>query len=266
MADAASAAAGRAKLEARGVSVGFGGLRALDAVDIAVPAGEIRGIIGPNGAGKTTLLNVICGINPPDAGDILLDGRSIAGLKTSQIAALGLARTFQTSRMFKGMTVLENVMTGLHARMSAGPLAAAFGLGRVRGEERESASLARRALDFVGMRRFEEYESSGLSFGQQRVIEIARALIGEPKVLLLDEPAVGLSEPRVRELDLLLRRIRDERGVTIVMIEHVVQLVMGVCDRITVLNSGRKIAEGTAAEVTADPQVVEAYLGRSLHA
>ena len=254
------------KLEARGVSVGFGGLKALEAVDIAVPEGEIRGIIGPNGAGKTTLLNVICGINPPNEGDILLDGVSIAGKKSSEIAALGLARTFQTSRMFKGMTVLENVMTGLHGRMTSGPLAAAFGLPRVREEEREAAALARQSLDFVGMRRFEAYESTGLSFGQQRIIEIARALIGEPKVLLLDEPAVGLSEVRIAELDLLLRRIRDDRGVTIVMIEHVVQLVMGICDRITVLNSGRKIAEGTAAEVTSDRQVVEAYLGRSLHA
>jgi len=266
-ADVASAPGGRAiKLEARGVSVGFGGLRALEGVDIAVPEGEIRGIIGPNGAGKTTLLNVICGINPPNEGDILLDGASIAGMKSSEIAARGLARTFQTSRMFKGMTVLENVMTGLHGRMTSGPLAAAFGLPRVRTEEREAAALARRSLDFVGMRRFEAYESTGLSFGQQRIIEIARALIGEPKVLLLDEPAVGLSEVRIAELDLLLRRIRDDRGVTIVMIEHVVQLVMGICDRITVLNSGRKIAEGTAAEVTSDRQVVEAYLGRSLHA
>jgi branched-chain amino acid transport system ATP-binding protein len=254
------------KLEARGVSVGFGGLKALEDVDIVVPEGEIRGIIGPNGAGKTTLLNVICGIYPPNAGDILLDGVSIARLKSSEIAERGLARTFQTSRMFKGMTVLENVMTGLHARLTTGPLAAAFGTRRMREEEREAAALARQALDFVGMRRFETYESSGLSFGQQRIVEVARALIGEPKVLLLDEPAVGLSQNRIEELDLLLRRIRGDRGVTIVMIEHVVQLVMGVCDRITVLNSGRKIAEGTAEEVTGDPQVVEAYLGRSLHA
>ena len=168
--------------------------------------------------------------------------------------------------MFDGMTVLENVMTGLRLREKTGPLAAAFGLARVRAEEREMAALAREALDFVGMRQFEHYESSGLSFGQQRAVELARAVVSEPKVLLLDEPAVGLSQTRVEELDRLLRRIRDERGITIVMIEHVVQLVMGVCDQITVLNSGRKIAEGTADEVTENPEVVEAYLGTTIHA
>lgn len=254
------------KLESRDVSVSFGGLKALENIDIAVPEGEIHGIIGPNGAGKTTLLNVICGINPPDEGDVLLDGVSIAGKKFSDIAARGLGRTFQTSHMFEGMTVLENVMTGLHGRLVAGPLAAAFGIRSVRAEEREAAASARKALDFVGMRRFEDYESSDLSFGQQRIVEVARAMVREPMVLLLDEPAVGLSQTRVEELDLLLRRIRDDRGVTIVMIEHVVRLVMGVCDRITVLNSGRKIAEGTADEVTVDAGVIEAYLGKSLSA
>ena len=254
------------KLESRDVSVAFGGLVALEHVDIAVPESEIRGIIGPNGAGKTTLLNVICGINSPDRGDVFLDGAPITGKKFSEIAARGLARTFQTSQMFDGMTVLENVMTGLRGREETGLLAAAFGARRVRAEEREMAALARQALDFIGMGQFEQYESSDLSFGQQRAVEIARALVSEPKILLLDEPAVGLSQTRVEELDRLLRRIRDERGITIVMIEHVVQLVMGVCDQISVFNSGRKIAEGTADEVSADPQVIEAYLGTTIHA
>lgn len=254
------------KLETRHLSIGFGGLTALDNLDLAVPEGEIRGIIGPNGAGKTTLLNVICGINPPNEGEVLLDGAPVTGLKSSAIAARGLSRTFQTSRMFKGMTVLENVMAGLHGRLKANPVSAAFGLASVRREEREAAAQARQALDFIDMRQYESFDSAALSFGQQRIVEIARALISEPKVLLLDEPAVGLSLPRVAELDRLLRRIRDERGVTIVMIEHVVQLVMGVCDRITVLSAGRKIAEGTAEQVTNDAAVIEAYLGKELHA
>ncbi|MBL8671425.1 MAG: ABC transporter ATP-binding protein [Alphaproteobacteria bacterium] len=254
------------KLSLQKVSVAFGGLKALEDVTMSVPAGEIRGVIGPNGAGKTTLLNVVTGVNQPDTGDVQLDGASIRGLKTSQIAARGLGRTFQTSKMFKGMTVLENVMTGLHGFLKAEPWTAALNFKRVRDEERDAAAKSRAILDFVGMRQFEDYDASDLSFGQQRVIEIARALIGEPKVLLLDEPAVGLSAVRVDELDRLLRRIRDEKGVTIVMIEHVVQLVMGVCDRITVLNSGRVIAEGGAEDVARHPAVVEAYLGRAIGA
>jgi len=251
------------KLELRSVSLGFGGLQALDGVDLAVGKGEIRGIIGPNGAGKTTLLNVICGVHKPQAGDILLDGASIAGLRTSQIASRGLARTFQTSQMFKGMTVLESVMTGLHARLAARPLAAAFSRRSVREEEAQAAAKAREMLAFIGLTELEARESSGLSFGQQRLVEIARALIGEPGILLLDEPAVGLSAPRVEELDRLLRRIREERGVTIVMIEHVVQLVMGVCDLVTVMAAGKPIADGTPDAVAADPQVIEAYLGHA---
>ena len=254
------------RLELRDVSIGFGGVTALDSVSLSVDAGEIRGIIGPNGARKTTLLNVVCGINRPTSGDVLLEGRSIAGLPTSAIAMRGLARTFQTSRLLGGMTVLENVMTGLHGRLSAEPWSAAFNLKRVREEERSAAARARDLLDFVDMRQVESYEASSLSFGQQRLVEIARALIADPIILLLDEPAVGLSVARVEELDRLLRRIRDERGIAVVMIEHVVQLVMGVCDRISVLNSGRKIAEGSADEICADPAVQEAYLGAAINA
>ena len=233
---------------------------------IEVEPGEIRGIIGPNGAGKTTLLNVICGIDQPDTGTVWLDGESINGLKTSQIADRGIGRTFQTTKLFKGMTVLENVMTGLHGKMGASPLAAALGLRSVLREEAEAARRAREVLDFVRMLDFADEEATALSFGQQRLVEIARALVSEPEVLLLDEPAVGLSLTRVAEVDELLRRIRRERGVTILMIEHVIRLVMGVCDRITVLNSGRKIADGTAEEVMADAEVAEAYLGTEIDA
>ena len=254
------------KLRASDISISFGGLKALDSVAIEVEPGEIRGIIGPNGAGKTTLLNVICGIDQPDTGTVWLDGESINGLKTSQIADRGIGRTFQTTKLFKGMTVLENVMTGLHGKMGASPFAAAFGFRSVLREEAEAARRAREVLDFVRMLDFADEEATALSFGQQRLVEIARALVSEPEVLLLDEPAVGLSLTRVAEVDELLRRIRRERGVTILMIEHVIRLVMGVCDRITVLNGGRKIADGTAEEVMADAEVAEAYLGAELDA
>ncbi|MCY4450711.1 MAG: ABC transporter ATP-binding protein [Immundisolibacterales bacterium] len=254
------------KLRATDISISFGGLKALDSVGIDVEAGEIRGIIGPNGAGKTTLLNVICGIDPPDTGTVWLDGESINGLKTSQIADRGIGRTFQTTKLFKGMTVLENVMTGLHGKMRANPLAAAFSFRSVLREEAGAARRAREVLEFVRMLEFADEEATSLSFGQQRLVEIARALVSEPEGLLLDEPAVGLSLTRVTEVDELLRRIRLERGVTILMIEHVIRLVMGVCDRITVLNGGRKIADGTADEVMADAEVAEAYLGAELDA
>ena len=254
------------RLAVRGVGIAFGGIVALDGVDLDVGAGEIRGVIGPNGAGKTTLLNVICGLSRPDRGSIVLDGQALVGLKPSRIAARGLGRTFQSTRLFRGMTVLENVMTGLHGRLREGVLAAALRLPRLSALEAEAARRARAILTFVGMEQFADRLATELSFGQQRVVEIARALISEPTVLLLDEPAVGLSLNRVTEVDALLRRIRDERGVAILLVEHVIRLVMDVCDRITVLNYGRRIAEGRPEEIRADPTVIEAYLGRDVYA
>ena len=249
-----------------GVSISFGGVRALDDISAAFGAGEIVGIIGPNGAGKTTLLNVICGLNQPDTGDIRLGNRVITGMKPNSIAGMGLARTFQTSQLFSGMSILENMMTGLHLRSRATLFGAALHTKAcVRRRPSWPRAPARRWTSSVSPQ-FADRPASSLSFGQRRIVEIARTLIGDPKVVLLDEPAVGLSINRVAELDQLLRRIRDEKGVTLVMIEHVIRLVMGVSDRVVVLNSGQKIAEGRPEEIRENPAVIEAYLGKQVDA
>ena len=248
------------------LTVQFDGLVALHDVDLDVKQGEIRGIIGPNGAGKTTLMNLLTGVNVPTRGEILLDGQSIVGLKASAVAARGVRRTFQTTQLFRGMTVLENVMTGYHSRIGTGLIAAGLSLVSLRKDEAEARAKAWEALVFVGMEKFADHDGGELSFGQQRMIEIARAIVGEPRVLLLDEPAVGLSLDRVHDLEALIKRIRDERGMTVLIVEHVIRLIMSLCDRITVLASGTLIAEGTADEVTRNDKVAEAYLGRSHHA
>jgi branched-chain amino acid transport system ATP-binding protein len=255
-----------AVLEVDHVTVAFGGVNALDDVELSVGEAEIHGVIGPNGAGKTTLLNVICGLARSTSGRVRLMGADITGWKPSDIARQGLGRTFQTSQLFQGMTVLENLVCGLHRRTKTGLLAAALRTKAAREEEEQTVEAARKALEFVGMERFRDRPATMLSFGQQRVVEIARTLMPEPAIVLLDEPAVGLSLNRIEELDLLLRRIRDERGVTLIMIEHVIRLVMGVCDRVTVLSGGTRIAEGVPDQVREDPAVVTAYLGKELHA
>ena len=253
-------------LSLRNISVSFGGVAALSDVSLAVAPAEIRGIIGPNGAGKTTLINVVCGLARPDRGSVELNGRTVTGMKPSAIAALGLRRTFQTSSLFGGLTVLENMVTGQHLSTRPRFLATCLAARAVREEERETVERSRRALDFVGMAGFADRLGRELSFGQQRLVEIARALVGEPNMLLMDEPAVGLSLVRLADVDRLLRRIRDERGIAILLVEHVIRLVMEVSDKITVLSSGSVIAEGAPAELRSDRGVIEAYLGKGYHA
>ncbi len=253
-------------LRCRDVTVRFGGIVALDAVSFDVRSGSIHGLIGPNGAGKTTLFNCISRLYPVQSGELVFRGTPLLACRSHAIAPLGIGRTFQNLAMFGSLSVRQNIMVGAHCRSSGGFLATALAMPEARRQERSLWLQADRIIDHLGLHAVRHTPVLDLPFGLRKRVELGRALACEPTLLLLDEPAAGLGHEELADLGALIRHLRDRLGITVLLVEHHMSLVMATCDRLTVLNFGRKIAEGTAAEVQSHPEVLAAYLGTVAHA